>query len=69
MTINDRFAELEAQLARCTDPRGQEQLEVQIAELAQDLDDPTPTDAQLDEWAMQGEDRMLAGMGWGRDDC
>lgn len=69
MNADDRLAELQAQLARCKDPRDQEQLEGQIAELAQEIADPQPTGAQLDEWAMEGEDRMLAGMGWGRDDC
>lgn len=27
-----------------------------------------PTAVQLDEWALVGEDRMLSGLGWGRDD-
>lgn len=70
--VNDRLAKLEARLQSCRDPRDQEQLEVQIAELAQELTDPTmpPADSPTwAEWALQGEDRMLAQMGWGRDDC
>lgn len=72
MSAADRLAELEAALQRSKDPREQEHLEVEIAELAQEIADPTlpPADSrQWDVWALQGEDRMLATMGWGRDDC
>lgn len=56
-----RLAELEARLDRCSDPREREQIEVMIAELAEDLDDPEPSAVQLDEWALLGEDRMFGG--------
>lgn len=66
--MNARVRELHRLLDRTADPEERDRIEATIATIAEDLDDPQPTEQQLDEFALLGENRYEAGIGWGRDD-
>lgn len=62
--MNPRVREFQQLLDGTADPRERDRIETAIATIGEDLDDPQPTDQELDEWAPVGEDRMLRQMGW-----